>query len=115
MLAQQHQKQVPLLLKIAPDLTDDEVISIAATVQKAGIAGVISGNTTLSRAGVESSWHGAEAGGLSGAPLTHASTAVLQKLTAALDGSMPVLGVGGIVQGADAADKVAAGAALVQL
>ncbi len=114
-LALQHRRQVPLLLKIAPDLSDEEVASIAATVRKTGIAGVIATNTTLSRAGVENSGFAGEAGGLSGAPLTGSSTAVLQKLTVALAGSMPVIGVGGIMQGADAADKCAAGAALVQL
>ncbi len=114
-LSQVQQRHVPLLLKIAPDLSDEEVTSIAATVRKVGLAGVIATNTTLSRTGVETSAYCGEAGGLSGAPLTRASTAVVQKLAAALAGSMPVVGVGGIMQGADAVDKVAAGAALVQM
>ena len=115
LLSQQHQRQVPLLLKIAPDLSDEEVAGIAVTVQKAGIAGVIATNTTLSRAGVEQSVHAGEAGGLSGAPLARASTQVLAKLTAALAGSMPVIGVGGIMAGQHAVGKAVAGAALVQV
>jgi dihydroorotate dehydrogenase len=115
LLAQQQQRQVPLLLKIAPDLTQDEITSIAATVCKVGIAGVIATNTTLSRTGVEQSPLATEAGGLSGAPLAAASTGVLTQLTQALAGRLPVIGVGGIVEGRQAADKVAAGAALVQV
>jgi dihydroorotate dehydrogenase len=115
LLASQQQRQVPLLLKIAPDLSAEEVASIANTVCKTGIAGVIATNTTLSRVGVEQSAHGKEAGGLSGAPLTQASTAVLAQLTHALAGRLPVIGVGGVMVGADAAAKQQAGAALVQL
>ena len=106
---------VPLLLKIAPDLTPAEVAGIADTVRKAGIDGVIATNTTLSRVRVEQSPHRDEAGGLSGAPLTQGSTAVLMQLAKALDGSMAVIGVGGIMQGADAVAKRQAGAALVQI
>ncbi len=114
-LSAQQGRMVPLLLKIAPDLTPEEVAGIAATVRKCGIDGVIATNTTLSRAGVEQSPFKNEAGGLSGAPLTQASTGVLAQLVTALDGSMPVIGVGGIVEGGDAAAKLEAGAALVQL
>lgn len=115
LLSAQQNRRVPLLLKIAPDLTPDEVTGIADTVRKAGIDGVIATNTTLSRAGVERSPHKDEAGGLSGAPLTKASTAVVEQLVQALAGSMPVIGVGGIMQGADAVAKRQAGAALVQV
>jgi dihydroorotate dehydrogenase len=114
-LSVQQGRIVPLLLKIAPDLTPEEITGIAATVRKCGIDGVIATNTTLSRAGVEQSPYRNEAGGLSGAPLTEASTSVLAQLVHALDGSMPVIGVGGIVEGGDAAAKLDAGAALVQL
>ena len=114
-LAELHQKQVPLLLKIAPDLTADEIISIAQSLRKYALDGVIATNTTLSREGVEGSPHAGEAGGLSGAPLTDAATSVLAQLTRALDGAMPVIGVGGIMCGADAAAKFNDGAMLVQL
>ena len=115
LLSAQQQRLVPLLLKIAPDLTPAEVAGSADTVRKAGIDGVIATNTTLSRVGVEQSPHRDEAGGLSGAPLTQGSTAVLMQLAKALDGSMAVIGVGGIMQGADAVAKRQAGAALVQI
>ncbi|HTR01029.1 MAG TPA: quinone-dependent dihydroorotate dehydrogenase [Candidatus Acidoferrum sp.] len=114
-LATQHGRDVPLLLKIAPDLTPEEVAGIAATVLQSGLSGVIATNTTLSRAGVEGSPSAGEAGGLSGAPLTTASTQVLQQLTTALGGALPVIGVGGVMQGADAAAKLQAGATLVQV
>lgn len=114
-LAQQHQRHVPLLLKVAPDLNDDEIVGIAGVLRETAMEGVIVSNTTLSRVGVEQSPFAAEAGGLSGAPLTHMSTRVLGKMTEALNGALPVIGVGGIMQGSDAADKVRAGAALVQL
>jgi dihydroorotate dehydrogenase len=114
-LAQRYGRHVPLLLKIAPDLTAEEIISIAASVRKNTLDGVIATNTTLSRAGIEGSVYAAEAGGLSGAPVMAAATSVLSQLVAALEGSMPVIGVGGIMQGQDAAAKLAAGATLVQL
>jgi dihydroorotate dehydrogenase len=114
-LAQQHQRQVPLLLKVAPDLNDDEIVGIAGVLLATRMEGVIVSNTTLSRVGVEQSAFAAEAGGLSGAPLTDMSTRVLGKMVEALNGAVPVIGVGGIMQGSHAADKKRAGAALVQL
>ncbi len=114
-LADLHQRQVPLLLKIAPDLTSDEIISIAQSVRKYALDGVIATNTTLSRQGVEASAHAGEAGGLSGALLTEAATSVLIQLANALEGTMPIIGVGGIMQGDDAGAKLKAGATLVQL
>ncbi|MES2623909.1 MAG: quinone-dependent dihydroorotate dehydrogenase [Pseudomonadota bacterium] len=114
-LAQLHHKQVPLLLKIAPDLTPEEIISIAQSLRKYQLDGVIATNTTLSRAGVESSIHANEAGGLSGAPLTVTATSVMAQLVTALEGAMPVIGVGGIMAGEDAAKKLQRGATLVQL
>ena len=115
LLAQTHGKQVPLLLKVAPDLNDDEIVDIAGVLLETGIEGVIVSNTTLSRVGVEKSPFGQEAGGLSGAPLTTMSTQVLSKMVEALNGAIPVIGVGGIMQGSDAGAKIRAGASLVQL
>lgn len=114
-LARQHQRHVPLLLKVAPDLNDDEIVGIAGVLLATGMEGVIVSNTTLSRVGVEQSPFGAEAGGLSGAPLTDMATRVLGKMVEALNGALPVIGVGGIMQGSDAGNKRRAGAALVQL
>jgi dihydroorotate dehydrogenase len=114
-LAQQHGKYVPLALKIAPDLDGAQVSTIASLVRKHAIDAVIATNTTISRDGVAGLSHSTEAGGLSGAPLTHRSTAIIRQLNGALGGSVPIIGVGGIMSGADAAQKIAAGASLVQL
>ena len=114
-LADKHGKYVPLVLKIAPDLEDAQVRSIADLLRQHRMDGVIATNTTLSRAGVEGLPNAAEAGGLSGAPVFERSTAVLRQLAAALAGELPVIGVGGIMSGADAAAKIQAGAQLVQL
>jgi dihydroorotate dehydrogenase len=114
-LAALHKRHVPLLVKIAPDLGPDEISAIAATFRRHALEGVIATNTTLSREGVADSAHAGEAGGLSGAPLTTASTTVLAHLCQALGGTIPVIGVGGIMQGSDAAAKLAAGASLVQV
>ncbi len=114
-LAQQHGKYVPLAVKIAPDLDSDQIRQIAALLVKHRIDGVIATNTTLSRAGVENLPHGNEAGGLSGAPVREKSTAVIRQLAAELQGALPIIGVGGILNGADAVEKMQAGAALVQM
>jgi len=114
-LADQHGKYVPLALKIAPDLDGAQVGVIAGLLRKHGIDAVIATNTTLARDGVAGMPHGAEAGGLSGAPLTQRSTAIVRQLGNALGGSLPIIGVGGIMSGADAEQKIAAGASLVQL
>lgn len=114
-LAQRHGKYVPLVVKIAPDLDTMAVAAIARTLMARAIDGVIATNTTLARDGVMGMRHANEAGGLSGAPLRAASNRVLRDLVVALDGALPVIGVGGIQSGADARDKIAAGAALVQL
>ena len=113
-LAQQHGKYVPLAVKIAPDLDGDQIKQIAALLIKHRIDGVIATNTTLSRDGVENLPHGNEAGGLSGAPVREKSTAVIRQLAAELQGALPIIGVGGILKGADALEKMQAGAALVQ-
>ncbi len=110
-LAQQHQRKVPLLVKISPDLTDAELKDLAAALQRHQIDGAIATNTTISREGVNSQ----ESGGLSGQPLNARSTAVLKALHQALEGKIPLIGSGGIMSAADISAKFAAGADLVQL
>ncbi len=114
-LAQQHGKSVPLLLKIAPDLNDTQVAVIAATLQKNDIDGVIATNTTLARDAVQGQQHADETGGLSGAPVLQASNRVIRLLRAALGPTYPIIGVGGVMSGADARSKIDAGADLVQI
>ncbi|SNX28502.1 dihydroorotate oxidase A [Polynucleobacter meluiroseus] len=105
----------PLFLKIAPDLHHQDVNLIADLLQEFGIDAVIATNTTIARESVSKLKHGHEAGGLSGAPLKAASTDVIKTLHARLQGAIPIIGVGGILSGADAQEKVAAGASLIQL
>ena len=114
-LAQQHGKYVPLAVKIAPDLDAEQIKQIAALLIQHRIDGVIATNTTLARDGVENLPHGNETGGLSGAPVREKSTAVIRQLAAELQGALPIIGVGGILSGKDAREKMQAGAALVQL
>ena len=114
-LADQHGKYVPLALKIAPDLDSEQIIEIAALLMRHHIDGVIATNTTVSRTGVEHLPLYTEAGGLSGAPLREKSTAVIRQLATALQGAIPIIGVGGIMSGEDAVEKIDAGASLVQL
>ena len=114
-LTQRHGRHVPLVVKIAPDLTDDAVRDIARVLVAHGIEGVIATNTTIARDAVTGLRHAEETGGLSGAPVRERSTAVIRLLAAALDGALPIIGVGGISSGNDAREKVAAGAVLVQL
>ncbi len=114
-LANLHGKYVPLAVKIAPDLESEQVRQIADRLIRHRIDGVIATNSTLSREGVANLPHANEAGGLSGAPLREKSTAVIRELATALNGALPVIGVGGILSGADAAEKVRAGASLVQI
>ncbi|EUJ09761.1 dihydroorotate oxidase A [Methylophilaceae bacterium 11] len=114
-LTEQHSQYVPVALKIAPDLTPTQVAEIADLLMQHQIDGVIATNTTLSRDAVQSMPHAEETGGLSGAPVKHASTAVIQQLSQRLQGALPIIGVGGIMSGADAVEKIAAGASLVQL
>jgi len=113
-LATRHGTQVPLLIKIAPDLTLSELDGMANAFTQYQVDGVIATNTTLARAGVEAHRFGNESGGLSGAPLMQPSTRILRELRARLPESIPLVGVGGITAGADAAAKIAAGATLVQ-
>ncbi|HVO88158.1 MAG TPA: quinone-dependent dihydroorotate dehydrogenase [Casimicrobiaceae bacterium] len=114
-LAQTHGKRVPITVKIAPDLTDAAVGNIAALLMRHRVDGVIATNTTIAREGVAGMRHAEETGGLSGAPLREQSTRVVRVLAKALDGALPIIGVGGIMNGADAQEKIAAGATLVQL
>jgi len=114
-LAQQHGRHVPVLIKIAPDLDDAHIDGLARVFVEEKLEGVIATNTTLSRRYVEGLRHADERGGLSGAPLTQRATEVIARLCRALDGAMPVIGVGGIMNGADAVEKLRAGASLVQI
>ena len=123
-LAQRHGKQSPVFLKIAPDLDEAQIGVIAATLrrygcgadgQASGRLGVIATNTTLSRDAVKGLPHAEEAGGLSGAPVLEASNRVIRQLRQALGQSFPIVGVGGILSGADAVSKIAAGADVVQI
>ena len=114
-LAVKYDKYVPVAVKIAPDLSEDEVASIAQCLIENEIDGVIATNTTLSREGVESLTHGSEQGGLSGAPVKDKSTTVIKALAKVLDNKLPIIGVGGIASSSDANEKLAAGASLVQV
>ncbi len=114
-LAQQHGRRVPVFVKIAPDLDAAQIDVIAATLQRHGMDGVVATNTTLSREAVKGLPHCDEAGGLSGAPVFEASNAVIRQLRAKLGKGFPIIGVGGILSGADAVKKIEAGADVVQI
>jgi len=114
-LAQKHGRCVPLAVKIAPDLDDAAVNAVARLLVAHRLDGVIATNTTIARDGMAGLPHADEAGGLSGAPLRERSTAVLRTLAKALDGALPIIGVGGILAAGDAQQKIDAGATLVQL
>ena len=122
-LADTHGKYVPIAVKIAPDMESGQIVQIARLLTQHRIDAVIATNTTLSRAGVEHLPHGGETGGLSGAPLRDRSTAVIRALAAELQScaaqgrgsALPIIGVGGILTGTNAAEKINAGATLVQL
>lgn len=110
-----HGKRVPLAVKIAPDLDTGQIESIAALLRRHRVGAVIATNSTTTRDGVAGLQHADETGGLSGAPVTERSTRIVQELSRALRGEIPIVGVGGIMSGADARGKIAAGASLVQL
>ncbi|PIQ36800.1 MAG: dihydroorotate dehydrogenase (quinone) [Lysobacterales bacterium CG17_big_fil_post_rev_8_21_14_2_50_64_11] len=114
-LAVMHGKRVPMLVKLAPDLDETTIDAIAVVLNQAQIDGVIATNTTLDRAPVLDHPFAHESGGLSGQPLYGRSTRVLRRLRARLDERVDLIGVGGVMSAADAAGKVAAGAALIQL
>jgi len=114
-LIKQHDKYVPIAVKIAPDLNEEEVNSIANSLIKNEIDAAIATNTTISREGVEHLELGNEQGGLSGQPVKEKSTRVIKLLSEALNGKLPIIGVGGIASSEDANEKMAAGASLVQI
>ena len=114
-LKQQHGKQVPLLVKIAPDLNDMQIEALARVFNEQNIDGVIATNTTIDRSAVTGHRLANETGGLSGAPVRERSNLVLQAFRMLLKEQIPLIGVGGIVCGADAVEKMKAGAALVQV
>ncbi len=114
-LAQLHGKYVPVAVKIAPDMSEDEFALVANALKSYEMDGVIATNTTLSREGVTDSPLAQEAGGLSGVPVRNASTKAIRILARELDGALPIIGVGGILNGYDAVEKIEAGASLVQV
>jgi dihydroorotate dehydrogenase len=114
-LATQHGRYVPLVIKIAPDMEQADVHQVGEALLEFEIDGVIATNTTITRDGVEKLKHGNEKGGLSGAPVRARSTNVIRHLRESVGESYPIIGVGGILSGADAKEKSVAGANLVQL
>jgi len=114
-LADTHGRYVPLTLKIAPDLDEAQVINIADALRRHRIDGVIATNTTIARDKVQGIRNGDQQGGLSGAPVFEASTAVVRQLSKALAGELPIIAAGGVLDGRGACAKLDAGAALVQV
>lgn len=114
-LADRHGRSVPMFVKIAPDLDEAQVGVIAEALRRHAVDGVIATNTTLARDAVAGLPHAQETGGLSGRPVFEASNRVIRGLRAALGADFPIIGVGGVMSGADARAKRAAGADLVQL
>ncbi|OJI05616.1 quinone-dependent dihydroorotate dehydrogenase [Polynucleobacter sp. MWH-Adler-W8] len=114
-LSDRYGVRKPLFLKIAPDLDHSDINLIADLLLEFGIDAVIATNTTISRDAVKGMEFGEEAGGLSGAPVRNASNIVIKALKARLGNQLPIIGVGGIMSGADAREKIMAGASLVQL
>lgn len=114
-LADEHDRYVPLAVKIAPDMDDEAIKHVAKSLLEHHIDGVIATNTTIDKSSVEGLEHGTEEGGLSGRPLAERSTEVIRKLSAELDGAIPIIGVGGIFDGESAAEKIRAGATAVQI
>ncbi len=114
-LSHQYSRYVPLALKIAPDIDDNQIRNIADALIRHKIDGVIATNTTITRDAVKHLKHGQETGGLSGAPVRDLSTHVIRQLKAELGDTVPIIGVGGILTGEDAKNKIEAGASLVQI
>jgi dihydroorotate dehydrogenase len=114
-LADAHGKYTPIAVKVAPDLDRSSLEAVARILVRNRVDGVIATNTTTARDGVQGMRHAKEAGGLSGRPLRERSTAALRTLARALDGALPIVGVGGVMSGDDAKEKIDAGATLVQL
>ncbi|MEI2603214.1 quinone-dependent dihydroorotate dehydrogenase [Erwinia aphidicola] len=114
-LQQIHHKYVPVAVKIAPDLSEEELIQVAESLLRHNIDGVIATNTTLDRELVKGLKHADEAGGLSGRPVQSRSTEIIRRLASELQGRIPIIGVGGIDSLVSAREKMAAGASLVQI
>lgn len=114
-LADHHKRWVPVVLKIAPDLDDEQIKTISGALLRHKMDGVIATNTTITRDAVAGMPHGEEAGGLSGAPVFSLSNRVISQLKSELGDAVPIIGVGGIFSGADAQAKIEAGASLVQV
>jgi dihydroorotate dehydrogenase len=114
-LSDYHGRYTPLAVKIAPDLDPTQIETIASLLLKHRLDAVIATNTTISRAGLENYPNACESGGLSGAPLTQSSTAMIRILAGHLQQTVPIIGVGGIMSPQDAQSKIEAGASLVQL
>ncbi len=110
-----HRRRVPMLVKVAPDLADEDIDVTARVLGEMGVDGVVATNTTVSRIAVHQHPLSKEVGGLSGEPLMAKSTSVLRMLRTRLPEHIPIVGVGGILSGADAVKKMAAGASLVQM
>lgn len=114
-LAQKHGREVPLVLKVAPDLDEEQIDTITQSLTKHRMDGLIATNTTVDRQAVVGLPHANEAGGLSGAPVHQKSLWVIQQFRARLGRDFPIIGVGGIITGENAAEKIQAGANAVQL
>lgn len=110
-----HGRHVPLAVKLAPDLTDDEIRTCCESIKSRDIEGIIATNTTLDKSKVKQHKHGSEAGGLSGAPLTEAACEVVGKIRDEVGSGFPIIGVGGIMNGEQAAARLDAGANLLQI
>lgn len=114
-LQAEHGRYVPVAVKIAPDMDRDSIVQVAQSLLAQNIDGVIATNTTIGREGVEEYETSKETGGLSGLPVRDKSTRVIETLYAELGDKLPIIGVGGITEGANAAEKIKAGAKLVQI
>ena len=114
-LEDRHGKRVPIAVKISPDLVDDSIPQIADQLVEYQMDAVIATNTTTARSGVSGCKHSDEAGGLSGKPLAQRATEVVHLFARHLQGALPIIGVGGIISGADAVEKIQAGASLIQI
>lgn len=114
-LADRYGRHVPLLVKIAPDLADDDVLALARTAVQGGIDGLIATNTTIGRPGLQQVARASEQGGLSGAPLRPRAGEVLRRLRSAVGADYPLIGVGGVIDGRQAREKLELGADLVQI
>lgn len=114
-LQQSHHKYVPVAVKIAPDLTEAELVQVADSLRRHQIDGVIATNTTLDRSLVKGLKHADEMGGLSGRPVQSRSTEIIRRLSQELNGEIPIIGVGGIDSLVSAREKMAAGASLIQI